>query len=102
METSNEVRDFDSLLDQVYGEPGTKARDELEMGARDFCVAQMIHDARRHEGVTQSELASRIGSSKSYISKIENGNVQPSATLFLRILSALGLRFEVVRPSFTF
>ena len=35
---------------------------------------------------------------KSYISKIENGLVDPSASLFFRILSALGLRFDIVKP----
>ena len=35
---------------------------------------------------------------KSYISRIENGSVEPGAGMFLRILSALGLRFEVLQP----
>ena len=33
-----------------------------------------------------------------YISRIENGSVEPGAGMFLRILSALGLRFEVSQP----
>ena len=32
------------------------------------------------------------------ISRIENGSVEPGAGMFLRILSALGLRFEVLQP----
>ena len=45
---------------------------------------------------TIGEVAKLIGTNKSYISKIENGLVDPSASLFLRILSALGLRFDIV------
>ena len=51
-----------------------------------------------NEKSTQDALAKQIGTNKSYISKIENGLVEPSASLFLRILSALGLRFEIVKP----
>ena len=46
----------------------------------------------------QEALAKQIGTNKSYISKIENGLVEPSASLFLRILSSLGLRFDIVKP----
>ena len=54
--------------------------------------------ARKREKVTQQELAQRVGTNKSYISRIENGSVEPGAGMFLRILSALGLRFEVSQP----
>ena len=55
-------------------------------------------EARKQEKMTQEALAKKIGTNKSYISKIENGLVDPSASLFLRILSALGLRFDIVKP----
>ena len=34
----------------------------------------------------------------SYISKIENGTVEPGVNLFLRIINALGLKFDIVKP----
>lgn len=46
----------------------------------------------------QTELAQKIGINKSYISKIENGTIEPGVGLFLRILGALGLRFDIVKP----
>lgn len=98
MKASNEIHDFDTLLDNTFGCRGTAERDELEASAQAFCVGQMILDARKQERMTQSELAQRIGSNKSYISKIENGYVEPSASLFLKIITALGLRFELVKP----
>ena len=48
--------------------------------------------------MTQLELASRIGTTKSYISKIENGAMTPSVSTFYRIIGALGMRVEIVRP----
>ena len=46
--------------------------------------------------MTQSELAERTQTTKSYISKIENGVITPSVGVFYRIIAALGMRVEVV------
>lgn len=101
MNRNTELMDFDVLLDENFGKAGTSERDALEAGAQAFCIGQMILDARKGERMTQQELAQRVGTNKSYISKIENGYVEPSAGLFLRIINALGLRFEVSRPVFS-
>lgn len=61
-------------------------------------VGQIIYESRKRVKVTQQELAQRVGTNKSYISRIENGSVEPGAGMFLRILSALGMRFEVSQP----
>lgn len=85
-------------MDDLYGKVGTPEREEFRREARTYCVGQIIHDARKEERLTQSELASRIGSTKSYISRIEKGMVEPGASLFFRIIDALGLRVEIVKP----
>ena len=46
----------------------------------------------------QSELAERTQTTKSYISKIENSVITPSVGVFYRIIAALGMRVEVVKP----
>ena len=48
--------------------------------------------------MTQAELAERTQTTKSYISKIENGLITPSVGTFYRIINALGMRIEVVKP----
>lgn len=95
---TNNLHSIETLLNDTFGCKGEATRDKLEAEAQAFAVGQIILDARKQEKVTQSELASRIGTNKSYISKIENGKIEPSAGVFLRIISALGLRFEVLRP----
>jgi transcriptional regulator with XRE-family HTH domain len=62
-----------------------------------FYTSQILLDARKEAQVTQSELAKRIHSTKSYISRIENGAIVPSAGVFYRIMDALGLRVEIVK-----
>ena len=94
----NQIRDYDVVLDAEFGAPGSPERATAEEQAYAFYSGQLIRDARKGEKVTQSELASRIGSTKSYISKIENGTMTPSVGTFYRIMGALGLRVEIVRP----
>lgn len=55
-----------------YGKRGTAKRDELEAGYENFKIGALIHEARLEKGLTQEELAQKVGTTKSYISKIEN------------------------------
>ena len=97
-EISKDIYDVDAWMDEQYGNVGSPERNEFRKEAYSYCVGQMILDARKQEKITQSELAERVGSSKSYISKIERGLIEPGAGLFLRIIDALGLRVDIVRP----
>lgn len=99
MQTNNhKIEDYDSVLDARYGEEGTPRRARFEEEARAFYASQILLQARREARITQSELAERVGTTKSYISKIENGAVEPGVGLFFRLASALGLRIDIARP----
>ena len=54
-----------------------------------------IRQLRNQKGLTQEELAKRIGANKSYISRIEKGITVPSVATFYRIINALGLTIEL-------
>ena len=95
-ENRKDIGSFDEVLDSLYGAPGTPERNEFRREAYAYCVGSIVHDARKREGMTQQQLADRVGAKKSYISRIETGNVEPSAGLFLNIINALGL--SIVRP----
>ncbi|MBQ8454273.1 MAG: helix-turn-helix transcriptional regulator [Bacteroidaceae bacterium] len=43
-------------------------------------------------------MAERTHTTKSYISKIEKGIITPSVGMFYRIIAALGMRTEVIKP----
>lgn len=99
METNNhQIVDYDAVLDAKFGKEGTPERMKAEEEAYAFYTGQILLDARKEAKVTQSELARRINSTKSYISRIENGAVNPSVGTFYRIMDALGLRIEIVKP----
>jgi DNA-binding XRE family transcriptional regulator len=97
MKANNNITDISLELDNLYGKVGTPEREAFRREAYAYLMGQIIHDARKSEKVTQQELASRIGTSKSYISKIEKGLVEPGVGTFYRIMTSLGLRIEIVK-----
>ena len=99
MQAKNDIGSFDAILDAKYGKLGTPEREAFHQEAYAFFVGQIISDARKHEKITQKELAEKVGTNKTYISKIENGIVEPSVGLFFRIIDALGLKLDIVKPS---
>lgn len=98
MQTNSDLINYSAVLAQKYGEIGSAKREEFNSEARNFYMGQTLCEARREEHITQSELAQRIGANKSYISRIENGLIDPSISTVLKIIDALGLRMEIVRP----
>ncbi|MGN1354291.1 MAG: helix-turn-helix domain-containing protein [Alloprevotella sp.] len=99
MQTNNhQLVDYDLVLDRKFGKEGSADRIKAEEDALSFYSGQILHDARREAKMTQTELARRINSTKSYISKVEKGVIVPSVGAFYRIIHALGMRVEVVKP----
>lgn len=94
MDKKVKLYSFDEILDAKYGKEGTASREQFRKEAEAYCVGQIISEGRKREKMTQSELAAQVGVSKSYISRIEKGSVEPGAGLFLRMLGAMGMSVE--------
>ena len=74
MQTNNhKIVDYDLVLDAKFGKEGTPERIQAEEAAYSFYSGQILQKARKEAKVTQEELARRTNTTKSYISKIENG-----------------------------
>ena len=54
-----------------------------------------LRDARRSAGLSQAELAERVGTSQATVSAYENGTKQPSVATLSRLLAAAGARLTV-------
>ena len=64
-----------------------------------FELAERVRQARERLGITQAELASRIGSTQPAIARLEAGGNTPSFDMLRRIAAALGLELVVeLRP----
>ncbi len=99
MKTNNhQINDYSALLERKYGKKGTEERARFDEEAYTFYTSQIIAEARKEARMTQSELAEKVGINKSYISKIEHGLIEPGVGLFLRIINALGLKFDIIKP----
>ena len=95
---NHQIKDYSAELDRKYGAVGTAEREQFDEEAWNFYTGQVLLEARKESKVTQEELAHRINSSKSYISRIERGQITPSVGVFYRIINALGMRVDIVRP----
>jgi predicted transcriptional regulator len=60
-----------------------------------FEIAARIREAREHLGLTQADLAARIGSTQPAIARLEAGGVTPNLDTLRRIAEALGLELIV-------
>jgi len=60
-----------------------------------FEIAERVRQARERLGMTQVELAGRIGSTQPAIARLEAGGVTPNLDTLHRIAEALGLELVV-------
>ncbi len=97
MQANPNLTSYSAVLAQKHGAVGTPEREEFDNRARTYYMGLLLQEARKEEHITQAELARRTGTSKSYISRIENGLIDPTISSFMRIVNALGLRFELTR-----
>ena len=96
-ESIRNAKTFDELLDIKYGKVGTSIRDEFEAKANFFVISEMLKEARKEAHITQEQLADKIGTKKSYISRLENGkcDIQLS-TLYRFFEDGLGKRISLL------
>lgn len=97
MQASPNLSSYSAVLARKHGAVGTPEREEFENRARTYYMGLLLQEARKEEHITQLELAKRTGTSKSYISRIENGLIDPTVSSFMKIVDALGLHFELSR-----
>jgi len=82
---SNNLTSFKDHLDKEHGKVGTKSRTEYEEGFEAFKLGVLLQDLRTKEGMTQQELANKCGTTKSYISRIENNASDIRLSTIMRI-----------------
>jgi len=86
MKPKNNLKSLDEYIEEQYGKKGTAKRVKFEKGYEAFRLGIIIQQARLKKGMTQSELANKIGTTKSYISKIENDVKEVRISTLLKIV----------------
>jgi DNA-binding XRE family transcriptional regulator len=84
-ENSN-LTSWDDHLDEKYGKAGTPSRDKYEEAFEAFKIGVLIQEARKKQNLTQEQLAIRSGTTKNYISRIENNASDIRLSTLMRII----------------
>ena len=87
------MKTFDeSLAEQLQDPEFKKEYDALEL---EFELIRAFLDARNEKGLTQKELSQITGITQADISKLENGNANPSIKTLERLAAGLGKRLKI-------
>ena len=90
MKKNKNIETLDEFIDKEFGNVGTESRNDFENGFEEFKVGFLLQQARLEKGLTQQELADKVGTNKGYISKIEN-NIKEVRLSTLRKIVEKGL-----------
>ncbi|OGM76904.1 transcriptional regulator [Candidatus Woesebacteria bacterium RIFOXYA1_FULL_40_18] len=85
--------DFDTWEKEALKDP--KLRAEYDRLEPEFAVIQAMIDARIKKDLTQKELAEKLGTTQSAISRLEKGNVSPTVAFLKRLADALDSRLDI-------
>lgn len=83
---NNNLTSWDDHLDKKYGEPGTQSRERYEEEFEAFKLGVLIQEARKRQKLTQDQLAKKVGTTKNYISRIENNASDIRLSTLMRIV----------------
>ena len=86
MKTNKNITSFDSHLDENYGKKGTESRELFQEEFETFKIGVLIQEARKRKQLTQQELAEKVGTTKNYISRIENNASDIRLSTLMRII----------------
>lgn len=82
----------DYLINELKDDGLKKEYEALEL---EFDIIRAMIEARRKKGITQKQLAERTGIAQGDISKLENGNANPSIKTLQRLAAGMGMKIKV-------
>ena len=77
---------FTDHLNEQYGKRGSAEREQFEEGFEAFKLGVLIQELRKEKGLTQEQLAEKCGTTKTYISRIENNASDIRLSTLMRII----------------
>jgi hypothetical protein len=86
MNKNKNLTSFTSHLDSQYGKRGTVLRENYEEEFEAFKLGAMLQEMRKEQGLTQEQLALKCGTTKTYISRIENNASDIRLSTLMRII----------------
>ena len=87
------MRNLSELKEELLQD--SNVRKEYDLLDPEYQVKKAIIEARKSLNITQLELAKRTGIDRADISKLENGNANPSLKTLQRLANGLGISFQI-------
>jgi len=87
------MSEWKEFLEEQLKDP--EVRSEWDALEPEFAIIQAMIDARKSAGLTQKQLSERTGIAQSDISKMENGDANPSLKTLKRLASAMNTTLKV-------
>ena len=94
MQKKKNLRTLDEFADEKFGKRGMPERERIERDAEEYRLGLMIQEARKKKGLTQQQLADKVGINKAYISRVEN-DIKDVRYSTLRKIVEVGLGGEL-------
>lgn len=92
---TNNILTANELLDKKYGQEGTLSRAQFNEKTIAYYYGILLRDKRKELHITQTELAAKSGTTRSYVARIEKGNTDMQVSTFIKLLAALGLGINI-------
>lgn len=87
------MRNFDDILKESLNDPEFKKEyDALEI---EYSIIAQVIQKRLDRGLSQKQLAEKIGTKQSAISRLEGGNISPSIAFLEKVAKALGGKLQI-------
>ena len=86
---------IEDLIAEDFGQIGTEERNQFEMECDAFIIGEQLKQERRRAGLTQEQLADRIGTRKSFISRVERGHADIQLSTPVKLFHGLNRQVSV-------
>lgn len=87
------MKTLKTLKAQLLADPSIRAAHDMQ--AEEFAMARELIAARAKAGLTQADVAKRMGTTQSTVARLEGGNAAPSLRSLQRYAQAVGCRAVV-------
>ena len=86
---------IEDLISEDLGAVGTPEREQFEMECDTFIIGEQLKDERLRAGLTQEQLAEKVGTKKSFISRVERGHADIQISTLVKLFHGLGRQVSV-------
>ena len=87
------MTNYDKFIEEQMKDPSF--RKEWEALQPEMAIVQAMIDAREKIGMTQKELSEKTGITQADISRLENGNANPSLKTLQRLAEGMGMTLKL-------